>query len=267
MDNVRLELLQRQRKMLLTCSQLQCSARHRIQRSDYTMPSQRFMILLPRLINSSWRSILIKLVIFQICIMAGDEPISKKSSYGHCVRDHQQSVPGPGDAPTTARSEHLSALQARADPKQFLAEFLNITWLHHGGQLDCLPAVEGFDVSNSYAAQLTRRSPRRVGTKQIRLRTVDNGWEKGFAKTEPKPACPSISTPAADGEVSRVPSYSRMKNRGVIYIRNVNRGFYDKQIKSSFLQWELGNISSQEGHVAVHLLNLNTKRLLRWVIH
>jgi len=61
--------------------------------------------------------------------------------------------------------------------------------------------------------------------------------EKDADETEPKSAFLSISTPAADGEVPKVPSYSHQKNRGVIYISHVPHGFYEKQMREFFGQF------------------------------
>jgi len=47
----------------------------------------------------------------------------------------------------------------------------------------------------------------------------------------------SISTPAEDGQVPKVPSYSNEKNRGVIYISHIPHGFYEKQMREFFGQF------------------------------
>jgi len=47
----------------------------------------------------------------------------------------------------------------------------------------------------------------------------------------------SISTPADDGQIPKVPSYSHQKNRGVIYISHVPHGFYEKQMREFFNQF------------------------------
>jgi len=47
----------------------------------------------------------------------------------------------------------------------------------------------------------------------------------------------SIATPAEDGQVPKVPSYSNEKNRGVIYISHIPHGFYEKQMREFFGQF------------------------------
>ena len=61
--------------------------------------------------------------------------------------------------------------------------------------------------------------------------------EKDADETESKSAFLSKSTPAADGEVPKVPFYSQQKNRGVIYISHVPRGFYENQMSEFFGQF------------------------------
>merc|ERR1711936_1007941 len=47
----------------------------------------------------------------------------------------------------------------------------------------------------------------------------------------------SISTPAEDGQIPKVPAYSNEKNRGVIYISHIPHGFYEKQMREFFGQF------------------------------
>ena len=47
----------------------------------------------------------------------------------------------------------------------------------------------------------------------------------------------SISTPAEDGVVPKVPSYSSEKNRGIVYISHIPHGFYEKQMREFFAQF------------------------------
>jgi len=66
---------------------------------------------------------------------------------------------------------------------------------------------------------------------------VEKESEEAVANSEPKSDFLSISTPAEDGEVPRVPSYSHQKNRGIIYISHVPHGFYEKQMREFFGQF------------------------------
>merc|ERR1711936_1153011 len=47
----------------------------------------------------------------------------------------------------------------------------------------------------------------------------------------------SISTPAEDGQIPKVPAYSNEKNRGVIYISHIPHGIYEKQMREFFGQF------------------------------
>jgi len=47
----------------------------------------------------------------------------------------------------------------------------------------------------------------------------------------------SIATPAEDGLVPKVPSYSSEKNRGIVYISHIPHGFYEKQMREFFAQF------------------------------
>jgi len=61
--------------------------------------------------------------------------------------------------------------------------------------------------------------------------------DEAIASSEPKSDFLSITTPAEDGEIPKVPSYSHQKNRGVIYISHVPHGFYEKQMREFFGQF------------------------------
>jgi len=68
-------------------------------------------------------------------------------------------------------------------------------------------------------------------TKKAESESIDNelaGQKSSFL---------SISTPAEDGQVPKVPSYSNEKNRGVIYISHIPHGFYEKQMREFFGQF------------------------------
>jgi len=85
-----------------------------------------------------------------------------------------------------------------------------------------LPSVE----SDAKLQKLVRKS-----------QEVEKASEEAITDTESKSDFLSISTPAEDGEVPKVPSYSHQKNRGVIYLSHVPHGFYEKQMREFFGQF------------------------------
>merc|ERR1719431_1221831 len=85
-----------------------------------------------------------------------------------------------------------------------------------------LPSVE----SDAKLERLMRKS-----------QEVEKASEEATTDTESKSDFLSISTPAEDGDIPKVPSYSHQKNRGVIYLSHVPHGFYEKQMREFFGQF------------------------------